>query len=206
MQRPEVPKVVMPVERVRHRVHREICITPARLDKAEFGMQLPATDLQADERRTLDQFLDYYRAVMARKLIGLTREQANRQPFAPSTLTISGLVKHLALVEDNWFQEVVLGREMPEPWSTAPFEDDPDWDFHSATDDEPAALLGLYASACERSREAIADKTLDFVCQPTARGEQFSLRWILVHMIEETARHSGHADLLREAVDGATGD
>jgi hypothetical protein len=88
------------------------------------------------------------------------------------------------------------------------WDSDPDWEFRTAADDEPAELFRLYRVACERSRAAVDEvRDLDVMSKtPNRRGEHFSLRWILIHMIEETARHAGHADLLRESIDGAVGD
>jgi len=169
-------------------------------------MDLVWTDLRADETTTLNQFLDFYRAVVYRKLNGLTAEQAHSPALPPSTLTIGGIVKHLALVEDTWVQETLHGRELPEPWQSAPFDDDPDWDFHSAPNDSPEELLDLYTQACARSRDAAAGLSLEHEAVGTLKGEPFSLRRIIVHMIEEVARHAGHADLLREALDGVVGD
>jgi uncharacterized damage-inducible protein DinB len=155
----------------------------------------------------LEQFLDYYRAVMLRKLDGLGANDSARTPIESTSLTIGGLIKHLALVEDTWFQEVLLGASLPEPWSDAPFDTDPDWDFQSAAEDSPMSLRRLYLDACARSRRAAA--TIDSLDHKSALGRggrPISLRWIFVHMIEETARHAGHADLLRESIDGVTGD
>ena len=163
-------------------------------------------ELVGDERTLLTQFLDYERSVMMRKADGLTAEQL-AQRLEPSETTLGGLIKHLALVEDNWFQHRLLGRDEPEPWASVDWDADPDWEFHSAKDDEPAELMRLYQVACERSRKAVADTDLDTITlEPNRRGEHFSLRWVLIHMIEETARHAGHADLLRESIDGVTGD
>ena len=143
------------------------------------------------------------------KASGLTREQMN-QPTAASSLTLAGLLKHLALVEDSWFTVRMAGGHEPEPWASAPFDTDPDWDLHSAVDDEPDELLALYRDACARSRAVIdAAGSLDQTSVATSRwrpGQHFTLRWILLHMIEETARHNGHADLIREAIDGVTGE
>ncbi len=161
----------------------------------------------ADEQGALLSFLDFYRTVMARKLEGLTSEQMNRT-VAASTLTIGGLVKHLAQVEDTWLTVRFAGRPEPEPWASAPFDQDIDWDL-DASADEPAALLALFDAACERSRAVVhAAPSLDAVSVPgipPGRGP-WNLRWILLHLIEEYARHSGHADLLREAIDGQVGD
>ena len=156
----------------------------------------------------LSQFLDYHRATLLWKVEGLDHEQLNTTTAA-SDLTLAGLLKHLALVEDDWFQRVLHGAELPAPWNAVDWDADRDWDFHSAVDDRPADLIALYQQACARSRDAIAVvDSLDARSVTASRttGEHFSLRWIMLHMIEETARHNGHADLLREAIDGMTGE
>ncbi len=157
-----------------------------------------------DERQTLIEFLDFYRAVLIRKAVGLTREQLATS-LPPSDLTLGGLVKHMALVENSWFVHNWRGEQPGEPWAGVDWGADPDWDFHSAADDEPEELLALYESSLEESRRAIADSH-DLAATAESRGRVISLRWILVHMIEEYARHCGHADLIREAIDGSTGD
>jgi hypothetical protein len=164
-------------------------------------------DVAGDELTQITQYLDYHRDTLVMKVEGLSKDQLGAR-LPPSELTLAGLVKHMALVEDGWFQEVLLGRSLPEPWASAPFDDDPDWDFHSAVDDDPKELLDLYAAACARSRAAVAE-----IGDPDAPslGEHRRLghpnmRWILLHMIEETARHNGHADFLRESIDGVTGE
>ena len=124
-------------------------------------MERTDPDVQADERTSLVEFLDYHRATFLSKIAGLDQEQLNRR-LAPSDLTLASLTKHLALVEDSWFHEDFLGVELPEPWSSAPFDQDPDWDFHSAADDDPAGLAALYTAACDRSRAiAGAAESLD---------------------------------------------
>lgn len=164
----------------------------------------PATT--ADERTTLTQFLDYQRATLLLKAEDLDRDQLNRH-LPTSSLTLAGLLKHLAFVEDSWIQDVFLGRPLPEPWASAPFDSDEDWEFHSAAQDDPAALRELYEASCARTRAGIEGISLDALSVgPSRSGQQFSLRWILVHLIEETARHCGHADLLREAIDGVVGE
>ena len=161
----------------------------------------------ADERTTLVEFVEFHRATVLNKIAGLTHEQLNRA-LVPSGTTMAGLVKHLALVEDSWFTDRLLGAPLPEPWASAPFDDDVDWDFHSAHLDTPEELAVLYGAACERSRAAVAAiADLDTrTAVPTSSGEVVNLRWILVHMVEEIARHNGHLDLLRELTDGATGE
>ncbi|MFN8051861.1 MAG: DinB family protein [Acidimicrobiales bacterium] len=166
-------------------------------------------DLAVGELESLQQYLDYQRATMVRLTEGLTPEQW-RIALAPSTLTLAGLVKHLALVEDAWFVDTFLGQGSPEPWTDVDWDADPDWEFRTALDDAPETLLALYATACDRARAAVAGAgSLDALSvglsrRPETAGQQFSLRWILLHMIEETARHLGHADLIRQSIDGAT--
>ena len=160
----------------------------------------------ADERGTLEAFLDHQRATMLMKTEGLDREQLARR-LPPSQLTLAGLLKHLALVEDDWVQVRFCGRPEPEPWARAPWEQDRDWEFHSAVDDDPDALRALYRDACARSGSAPAGVALDALSVGRDRGGRpWSLRWVLTHLLEETARHNGHADLLREAIDGAVGE
>jgi uncharacterized damage-inducible protein DinB len=167
-------------------------------------------DESGDELTLLTQFLDRQRATLVRKAAGLDRDQI-ATTTAASDLTLAGLVKHLALVEDSWFTNRMAGRPDPEPWASAPWDDDPDWEFHTAPADDPADLLALYGQACARSRAVVAEVVgaggLDTMSAlPRRTGAHVSLRWILLHMIEETARHNGHADLLREAIDGTTGE
>ncbi|MEZ5297044.1 MAG: DinB family protein [Ilumatobacteraceae bacterium] len=163
-------------------------------------------DRDLDERATLDGFLEGYRAVLLHKATGLDRAQLSTA-LAPSTLTLGGLVKHMALVEDIWFTQRMAGDQPPEPWASADWEADEDWDFHSAPDDEPADLRALFDTAVDRSRAIAAAHDLDDVAAHRgADGAPCTLRWIYVHMIEEYARHCGHADLIRESIDGTTGD
>jgi Protein of unknown function (DUF664) len=121
---------------------------------------------------------------------------------------LGGLIKHLAYAEDIWFDHRLVGKERGEPWASVDWTADPDWELHSAAADSPEELFALYDAACARSRAAIISVgDLDAVAhRPNRRGHYFTLRWILLHMIEETARHAGHADLIRESIDGSTGD
>jgi hypothetical protein len=160
----------------------------------------------ADETTTLAEFLDFLRATILWKLEGLTSEQASARAVPTAELTLVGIAKHLALVEDHWFQHVFRGGGLPEPWASAPFDVDRDWEFHSAVDDDVVDVRALYQTACERSRAVLAGASLDDLSAGTRNGERFSMRWIMIHMIEETARHAGHADLLRESIDGRTGE
>jgi hypothetical protein len=115
-------------------------------------------------------------------------------------------VKHLALVEDSWIQHRFLGLPEIEPWRDAPFDNDPDWEWHSAANDQPHYLRELYIAACARSRAALESVQLDDLAAAQSPGRPWTLRWMLLHLIEETARHAGHADLIRESIDGTTGE
>ena len=168
--------------------------------------------LRADELTTLRAFLDLHRDTLRWKTAGLTAEQLSTV-HPPSTMTLGGLLKHLAYVESNWFTEVFEGGAALPPFDTADWAADRDWEWHSAAHDTPAQLHALFDEAVAASDRALdaalATHGLDGTSVRESRrpGEgAFSLRWILVHMIEEYARHNGHADLLREAVDGATGE
>ena len=168
--------------------------------------------LRADEATTLLCFLDYHRDTLRMKTAGLTTEQLDTT-LAPSSMTLGGMVKHLSLVESNWFNDVLMGRGEVEPWASVDWEPDRDWDWHSAVDDTPEDLRRLYDESVAASdailAEALSDGGLDRESVVVSRREdegRFSLRWIVVHMIEEYARHNGHADLIRESIDGVTGE
>ena len=169
--------------------------------------ELPETPRAADERTTLLTMLDYYRAVLIRKTCGLSDEQL-ATPLHVSDLTLGGLVLHMALVEDNWFDHRFRGNDPREPWASAPWAEDSDWEFHNVSDWTHTELLAQFETSVARSRAVIAaTEHLDDVATRRQRdGSGWSMRWILVHMIEEYARHCGHADYLRESLDGATGD
>ena len=163
-----------------------------------------------DEPTMLLAFLNYHRDTLRLKTEGLTAEQL-AATLAPSTMTLGGMVKHLALVEDYWLGEVLLGREAAEPWRSADWEADDDWEWHSAAGDQPDQLRALFdetIAASDRTLAEVLPEGLDreSVKENRHSGDKFSLRWILVHLIEEYARHNGHADLLRESIDGVTGE
>ncbi len=158
------------------------------------------TELVGTERELLTQFLDSQRGGVLDAVTGLTHEQLHRRLVGSAT-TIGALLKHLALVEDSWFQRALLDQELPEPWASAPLDDDPDWDFHSAAADPPDDLVVLYEAACQRSRLALQGcDSFDMMALAVRHGEAFSLRWIVIHLIEETAQHLGHMDILRELI------
>jgi hypothetical protein len=169
--------------------------------QAQLRPALPDPPYAADEKITLSAFLDWYRDVMLRKVEGLTTEEATRK-LVPSPTNLLGLIKHLAYVERGWFQGSFLGMEFEDvPWSDA----DPDADFRVEPGESVASVTEFYRKQCERSREIAAAAKLDDKSKRPDRKDH-TLRWIMVHMIEETARHAGHADILRELTDGATGE
>lgn len=164
-----------------------------------------------DEVGMLRGFLDHYRATIRMQASGLTDAQLD-QTLPPSDLTLGGMLKHLAFVEDYWFSYNLRAHEPAPPWDAAPWDDDPDWDWHSAAGAPHAELDALLADAIARSDDHLeavlaADAELD---RPVARprepgkGETATVRWVLVHMVEEYCRHAGHADLIRQSIDGAT--
>jgi uncharacterized damage-inducible protein DinB len=171
----------------------------------------PEPPAAAGEVATLLGFLDHQRATLAWKCSGLD-STGLAATVGVSTMTLGGLLKHMAYVEDLWFSRQLHGREPHPPWDTVDWKADVDWDWHSAADDTPDELRALWQEAVERSRslveEALADGGLDRLAAvvDSYSGEAPSLRWIVCHMIEEYARHVGHADLLRESVDGLTGE
>ena len=170
----------------------------------------PEPPAAADETTMLLAYLDYHRATFAWKSLGLGSEGLSTR-IAASTMTLGGMMKHLALVEDGWFSRSLFGRDYSPPWDGVDWKSDPDWEWRTAADDSPEGLRALWEDAVGRSRqrvaEALADGGLDRIADRAwPDGRAPSLRWIMLHMIEEYARHNGHADLLREAVDGETGE
>ncbi|HTW09865.1 MAG TPA: DinB family protein [Acidimicrobiales bacterium] len=170
----------------------------------------PEPPLAADEAATLLGFLDYQRATFAWKCAGLDAAGL-RATTAASSMTLGGMLKHLALVEDGWFSRSLYGRDYSPPWDSVDWAADADWEWHTAGQDDPEQLRALWQEAVERSRSLVAEALSDGGLERTAArtwpdGRAPSLRWIICHMIEEYARHNGHADLLRESIDGATGE
>ncbi|MBD0843080.1 MULTISPECIES: DinB family protein [unclassified Streptomyces] len=160
----------------------------------------PKTLYTADEKETLRAGLDRHRDAVLWKLEGLDDEQL-RRPMTPSGTNLLGLVKHLASVEYGWFVESFGGKA--EPLWFDPYTDQDMRADQGETTDQIIAFYGRARAAADRT---IADLSLDDLGRPDWRDEDVSLRWVLVHMIEETARHAGHMDILRELIDGATGD
>ena len=167
---------------------------------------------EAGEAATLISFLDYQRATLEWKCRGLSDEQL-RVALPPSTITLGGMLKHLACVEDGWFTQVAAGQPDPEPWGSVDWDADPDWEWRTAAGDSGDELRALWAERVARSRAVVEtllqsgeDKALSQAHSNWGDRAPVSLRWILAHMIEEYARHNGHADLIRESLDGETGE
>jgi hypothetical protein len=170
----------------------------------------PEPPSAADETATLLGFLDYQRATLQWKCAGL--DKAGLQAtVGVSTMTLGGILKHLAWVEDHWFSLWLHNNEPVSPWDTVDWAADRDWEWTSAAGDTPEQLRKIWQDAVERSRSLIAAALADggmagLAKRTTPDGEAPSLRWMVCHMIEEYARHNGHADLIRESVDGQTGE
>jgi uncharacterized damage-inducible protein DinB len=158
----------------------------------------------SDERTMLDEWLEYHRATLLRKCAGLDDEQLRRRSCEPSGLSLLGLVRHLTDVERGWFLRGVGGGT----WEQVPpmyfSRENPDGDFEDLDTADPQAVFAGYEQACADARTVTAGAGLDDTFHH--RDTTYSVRWVYLHMIEEYARHNGHADLLRERIDGATGD
>jgi len=177
---------------------------------------VPTTDrtdppTAADEATTLRAFLDFHRRTLLQKADGLDAAGL-AATLPPSTITLGGLLHHLAYVEDHWFGAVLHGDAPHAWWTDADWAADRDWEWTVARTLSPDELRHRFTATAARSDErierALAAGGLDAVAVRRDRdtGEPVSLRWILVHLVEEYARHNGHADLIRESVDGATGE
>jgi uncharacterized damage-inducible protein DinB len=176
----------------------------------EVGRREPPQE--AGETATLLGFLDYQRATFEWKCRELSDDQL-RVALPPASMTLGGLLKHLAYVEDYWFTQVVAGQPPAEPWARQDWDADPDWDWHSAASDPGGELRAVWAGRVERSRAVAGSQLAHGEAEALGQAHaawggqgRVSLRWVLVHMIEEYARHNGHADLIRESIDGKTGE
>ena len=156
----------------------------------------------AAEREALTAYLDYYRATVQMKCRGLTPAQARTRSMPPSTLSLHGLVRHLAGVERWWFQQNFERHDVPFLFFTA---HDPNLDFDPPSEADFAADLEVWRAECAVSREIVAAHDLDDTARPLDWYEDIDLRWLVLRMIAEYAQHCGHVDLLREGVDGRTG-
>jgi hypothetical protein len=159
--------------------------------------------LVAQEREMLDAWLDYHRATLAMKCEGLTDDQLRAQAVPPSSLSLIGLVRHMGEVERGWFRRA-LGNDRTPPRYYS--DENPDGDFDDVADADVTDAFSYWRGECAHARECVAAAPSLDVTGAGRQGERFSLRWIMLHMIEEYARHNGHADLLRERIDGTVGD
>jgi len=166
--------------------------------------------LHGSEVAILRGSLTYQRDTLRWKCSGLTQDRL-AQPLPPTDMTLGGMMKHLALVESQWFDHYFRDVGFAPPFDTMDRDVDDDWEFHSAQQDTPQELRALFDESVRRADSVVDDALtrggLDEESVRTSRhtGETFTLRWILVHMIEEYCRHNGHADLIRESIDGQTG-
>lgn len=159
--------------------------------------------LNADERTNVESWLDFYRTTLAMKCEGLTEEQLRTTSAPPSPLTLLGLVQHLAEVERNWFRKVLAGEETPPLFSAARVREGWDGGFELRDDLSFEEVRAIWQQEITQARVNCAARSLEDTA-PFMDG-QVSLRWVYTHMIAEYARHVGHADLIRERIDGSTG-
>jgi uncharacterized damage-inducible protein DinB len=168
---------------------------PSRLDPSPLS----------DEKQALDEWVDYHRATLLMKCAGLSSEQLKTKSVEPSVLTLLGLVRHMSEVERGWFRRHAAREDVGYHYCT---DEEPDADFLNVDSADASADLAHFVDECQRARDATANLSLEEVVP--SRGHHpdrvRNIRWIYLHMIEEYARHNGHADFLRERIDGATGD
>ncbi len=158
----------------------------------------------ASEREAVQGWLDYHRATLLWKCSGLTGEQLVLRPVQSSTLSLLGLVRHMAEVERSWFRERFAGQPgLGDLYCSPEF---PDGDFDLTDADHAEQDFAAFMAECAAADEAARGRSLDDTFAGPRTGAPMDLRWIYLHMIEEYARHNGHADLLRELTDGVTGD
>jgi uncharacterized damage-inducible protein DinB len=169
----------------------------------------PEPPVAADETATLLGFLDFQRATFAWKCSGLDAAGLTAT-VGISSMTLGGMLKHLALVEESWFCRR-LGRDVRQLWKDVDWDADPDWEWRTAAEDSPEQLRTLWEQSVELARDSLQQALVagdlgQLASRAWPDGRSPSLRWIVCHMIEEYARHNGHADLIRESVDGSTGE
>lgn len=166
------------------------------------GDHRPEPPLAAPPVEMLEAFLDFHRATLLWKIDGLTEEQI-RRPMTASGVSLLGIVKHSAWVERWWFQIVYAGFDLPMIWTKG----DPDADWRVEPDETTEEIVAFYEAQCESSRAIVEQASWDDVAKkPGSRESGHTLGWILTHMVEEVARHNGHADILRETIDGTVGE
>ncbi|MFD8478378.1 DinB family protein [Kitasatospora sp. NPDC059673] len=159
----------------------------------------------SDEVTMLTSWLDFHRATLALKCEGLTPDQLRKRSCPPSSMSLLGLVRHMAEVERHWFRLYLNGEDLG-PTSRYWSEEFPDGDFDLVDTADPVADTAAWQEDIAYARTAVEGVPLDTVAKRPWRGNVVTLRWILVHLVEEYARHNGHADLIRERIDGATGE
>ena len=164
-------------------------------------MEAVPTPKRAGEKQTLRAILEQNRAVLIWKLAGMDDERARLAPFASDTSAI-GLLQHLTIVERSWFEEIFAGREVTYEFD---FEADIDAEWHLSGSESLFGAIEAYEAQAAISADILEEADLDDLSAQERGNERYSLRWIVVHMIEETARHLGHADVLREHIDGTLG-
>jgi uncharacterized damage-inducible protein DinB len=161
----------------------------------------PAVPRVADERTMLEAWLDFHRQTLLMKCAGLGAEQLKQRSAAPSTLTLHGLVRHMAEVEREWFRLCFAGQDLSSLYST---DEWPNADFDDLEAADPATDFATFMEEIRLARAVTVERSLDDTFVHPQRGVEIKLRWVYVHMIEEYARHNGHADLIRERLDGVT--
>jgi hypothetical protein len=158
--------------------------------------------MTGDERAMLTVWLDYQRSTLLRKCSSLQGDALVRRGVPPSSLSLLGLIRHMTYVEWHWFAHVFAGSSSPSPISV---EEDPDADFNDLQVPAAMADVDLFMRQCDTSR-SIVRAAPDLSSLAASTDPPISLRWIMIHMVEEYARHNGHADLLREQIDGSVGE
>jgi len=172
---------------------------PSNLPERKYPSRL------SEEKQALDEWIDFHRATLLSKCEGLTAEQLKTRSVEPSRLSLLGLIRHMSDVERGWFRLHAAREDVAYTYST---DAEPEADFLKVETADASADLAHFAAECQRCREATANLSLDEVVPSHGHHSERTrnIRWIYLHMIEEYARHNGHADLLRERIDGATGD
>jgi hypothetical protein len=161
----------------------------------------PDIPFNGPETLQLESWLDFYRATLLEKCNGLNAAQLKERPVATSALSLLGIVRHMTFVEQVWFETTFAGLDTIDYYKT----EDRDADFNDLDSDSVETVFDLYERVVRVSRDLAAGHDLDQRAKKPRRGRDADLRWIYVHMIEEYARHCGHADLIRELIDGTTG-
>lgn len=188
----------------------ELCVVRSGPERGErgpvhAGERAMAAARTADERTQLEVVLEWYRVGVVAKVTGLAPSLVGVSPVATAT-TAAGVVKHLALVEDSWFTERFAGAGTPDWYADVDWSAQPDWEFDTGRVEPLADSIARYEAACQRSRAVASGRDLDDLAVNPGSGSDFSLRFVYLHLIEETARHLGQLDILRELLDGSTGE